>query len=278
MARPVHCARRIIKSELQPFDLCRVYGAGILTDDVHPWPFFQAESNRLLSSVDWVRIEELLGLCSSSAEGFLRFRENKVIFLYVARLLGLHRAPRLRLLDVGAKSGVFTFFAKAYGHDAWASDVMEVLSARPTREILALLNVPHFALRVEALRALPTSRKRYDVITGFRTRFHSTYPWETGQANQMHWGIKEWSFFLEDLATNHLSRDGRIFFWLNRLHRTEEGPVVPERLASYFRASGGLLYKDLLVYNSTLGLLRRSGRSKGHHAMCTANHMATNVY
>lgn len=62
----------------------------------------------------------------------------------------------------------------------------------------------------------------FDLITGFRTRFHSWYTVETGKEFKEHWGIEEWGFFLKDLARNHLTEGGRIFFMLNRLQEREK--------------------------------------------------------
>jgi hypothetical protein len=233
---------------LQPAGLCVIRGR------VRRWSSLTAEGRRLFATVDEGRLAALIA--QYPAEGEQRkARENEIMLVYIAHVLGLNASPPLRILDIGSKAGMFPFIARCYGHDAWASDLPEVLARQPTAGLLELLRVHAVPLRVEAFTPLPDLGRRFDLISGFRTRFHSRYPWETGREREEHWGVKEWDFFLRDLAANQLTERGHIFFMLNRLQDMARRTEVPADLDAYFRSVGGRL-QDLNLYFETLEHLR----------------------
>jgi hypothetical protein len=210
--------------------------------------FFAAESRRILSTIDYARFRALIDQYLLPREK-TKARQNEVMMVYYAHVLGLHRTPPLRILDIGSKAGMFPFIACHYGHDAWASDLPEVLARQPNASLLELLRVQTVPLKVEAFKPLPILGRRFDLITGFRTRFHSRYPWETGREHEEHWGVPEWDFFLRDLAVNQLTEQGRIYFMLNRLQEVGRRPEVPPALGTYFHRVGGRLLNFHLSFD-----------------------------
>jgi hypothetical protein len=92
--------------------------------------------------------------------------------------------------------------------------------------LINMLKVPSMPLKVEALKPVGDLNGTYDLVTGLRTRFHSTKPKETGLDAETHWGVREWDFFLKDIVT-HINPGEQIFFMLNRLQEKEKGGGVP---------------------------------------------------
>jgi hypothetical protein len=86
-------------------------------------------------------------------------------------------------------------------------------------------------------------------VTGFRTRFHSRYTWETGKEHEEHWGIAEWDYFLKDLANNHTTENARVFFMINRLQEREKGKIIPKDMRNYFLAKGAKIHYSFLLFN-----------------------------
>jgi hypothetical protein len=185
-------------------------------------------------------------------------RENELLFARIALRLRLDRSPPLDILDLGGKAGTFAFVCRCLGHQAWNSDLQAMLDQPPNPELGRLLDVPSFALAVSPFQHVPFTGRTYDLITGFRTRFHSRYTWETGLDHEIHWGPAEWDFFLRDLAKNHLRPGGRIFFQLNRLQEREKGDDFPPPMRAYFASVDGELDDCLLLFRDLTRLRTRT--------------------
>jgi hypothetical protein len=166
----------------------------------------------------------------------------------MALRLRLDKSVPLRILDIGGKAGTFAFVCRCLGHEAWTTDMESMLERSPNRDLYRLFGVPAFALQIAPFTPVPSTGRRYDLLTGFRTRFHSRYMWETGLDHEIHWGPAEWDFFLRDMAHNHLSDHGRIFFKLNRLQEREKGDDFPASMRGYFASVGGTLDGSLLLF------------------------------
>lgn len=210
--------------------------------------FFQNESRRLFSSTDRRRYDQLVDQYPLEGE-IKKARRNEILFLEMAYWLNLPFSQSIRILDLGSKAGQFPFICQCYGHKAIATDLEEVQKKSPTREILELLGVDHRPLKIKALCRLPDIGTKFDLITGFRTRFHYTLPHETGKDHEEHWGIQEWDFFLKDLVEHQLSEKGKIFFMLNRLQEKGKG-LMPDELRQYFLEQGASLDGGFLILNS----------------------------
>lgn len=210
--------------------------------------FFRNESKKLFSSIDRARYDQLVDQYPLNGET-RKARNNEILFIEMAYWLNLPFSQPLNILDIGSKAGQFPFICQCYGHNSISTDLKEVQERSPTREILKLLGVPFKPLRIQPCCPLPDLGTRFDLVTGFRTRFHYTLPHETGKDHEEHWGVKEWDYFLKDLARNHLSEKGQFFFMLNRLQENDKG-FIPEELRKYFLKQGASLDGGFLVLNS----------------------------
>ena len=118
--------------------------------------------------------------------------------------LGLDKTkPRLRTLDIGAGSGLWSWLVKKRGH--------RVVSTNPQTdsptwldeaylEAHAALGIPCKPLSVQAFT--PIIVNPVDLITSLKTAFHGS------------WSKSEWEFFLSDLS-GCLRNDGRALLQVN---------------------------------------------------------------
>lgn len=171
----------------------------------------------------------------------------------LAYWLNLPFAEPKRILDIGSRYGQWPYLCRHYGHDAVCSDLPEVLAREEIQAMLRVLNVPSLPLKIEAMKPVGDIGK-YDLITGLRTRFHSTKPRETGLTFETHWGIQEWDFFLKDIVA-HIHPGGQIFFILNRLQEKEKGGGVPAEMRNYFLSMGAHL-KGMFLWFKNVEPLR----------------------
>ncbi len=170
----------------------------------------------------------------------------------LAYWLALPGAQPKRILDIGSRYGQWPYLCRHYGHDAVCSDLPEVLIRPEIQGMMKILNVPSMPLKIETLRPVGDIGQ-YDLITGLRTRFHSTKPRETGLPSETHWGVNEWDFFLRDIVT-HINPGGQIFFILNRLREKEKGGGVPPEMKDYFLSRGAHLQGMFLWFKNVEGL------------------------
>lgn len=193
-----------------------------------------------------------------SGELLERMKINEVFFLERAHWFGLQRPPRRRILDIGTGSGMFPFICAAYGHDAVGTDLPAVTTHDLWRPFHKAFGVRVLPIAVRTREPLPDLGGPYDLITSFRTRFHSTKPVETGLDHETHWSVEDWDFFLRDLV-RHCAPDGRIFFMLNRLQEYAKGGGVPAEHRAYFRSIGGELRDERCLWINSLDRLRDGG-------------------
>ena len=211
--------------------------------------YFTGEAERLMRPVI-DRYNELVHQYPTDAD-HRKAEENQLLFLIMLHWLNLQREPTLKVLDIGGRGGLFAYYCKIYGHDAYISDLESVLTKSPNKELLNLFQIKSFALQIKPFESLEAKGHKFDLVTGFRTRFHSRLPFETGKETEEHWGVDEWNFFLHDLASNVLTEQGRIFFMLNRLQEREKEDFVPDTLKELFRARGGRLRQHFLYFPNT---------------------------
>ncbi len=186
----------------------------------------------------------------------IRQRRTKTDQTYLVELayrLGLPKKAPISILDIGSHDGMWPYLCLTYGHDAVCTDLPASLVDPQVRAMIDLFGVPSFPLKVKPLKSLEKLPRKYDLVTGLRTRFHSTKPHETGLQHETHWGIEEWDFFLRDLATR-IEDGGQIFFMLNRLREKDGGEKIPAHMAEYFRSVGGNLDGSYLRFHSVEAL------------------------
>ena len=215
--------------------------------------YFTDEVERLMRPVI-ARYNELVRQYPTDAD-HRKAEENQLLFLVMLHWLNLQNESPLKILDIGGRGGLFAYYCKTYGHDAYISDLESVLTKSPNKELLNLFQVNSFALQIKPFEPLDTKGHKLDLVTGFRTRFHSRLPFETGKEAEEHWGVDEWDFFLHDLASNVLTEQGRIFFMLNRLQEREKKDFVPDPLKELFQAKGGRLRQQFLYFPDTKKIL-----------------------
>ena len=211
----------------------------------------------IFRQVDRAEYDRLVGTYWHPDE-IRKARENERLFVQMALRLRLDRMASLKILDIGGKAGMFAFVCRCLGHEAWTTDLESMLARSPNPELYRLFGVQAFALAIEPFRPIPFTGRRYDLVTGFRTRFHSRYMWETGLDREIHWGPAEWDFFLRDLACNHLAENGRVFFRLNRLQERERNDDFPRPMRDYFASVGGELDGCLLSFPDLKRLRRKA--------------------
>jgi hypothetical protein len=204
-------------------------------------------SKRLFNSIDRGKYNHLLEQYWHKDE-IRKAYENEKLLVRLALRLRLDQVGPLKILDIGGKAGTFAFICRSLGHEAWTTDLEEMLHRIPNPELFKLFDVSAFGLTIMPFVPLPVPECKYDLVTGFRTRFHSEYTWETGLDNEIHWGPDEWDFLLRDLANNYISQSGRIFFMLNRLQEKEKGAPASAKMIDYFSSVGGELDGSFLFF------------------------------
>lgn len=229
-------------------NLLKLFGLCVVGQKVYSTKYFEKESKKLMLPVER-EYEKLIGDYPTAAD-HRKGIENQTLFVEMIHWLGLEKSRPLRILDLGGRGGLFAYFCTKYGHDAIVSDLPGVIDQSPNKELHELFGIRGIALRVEPFQPTDTKGEKFDLITGFRTRFHSKLPFETGSDKEKHWGTTEWEYFLKDLAANVLTDSGRIFFMLNRLQEREKVDYVPDELKEFFQTSGGSLRQNFLFYPS----------------------------
>ena len=193
-----------------------------LSYPLDPKPFIEAIDRKAFNAIkqryfnpdDGVSPKKYLNL-----ENWMRTNVKRV------RDLRLKKAPpRLRILDIGCGSGYFLHIAKCLGHDVLGLDVDREPIFRETVSLLGLKRIVH---RIEPFQSLPDTGAPFDLITAHMTCFNRS---DDGTP----WGIKEWEFFLNDMASR-LTLTGRLQFDLNAL--PDERHMEPE-LRQYFLSQG----------------------------------------
>lgn len=162
--------------------------------------------------------EPLLEIIGSYRFKFLDLKTFLPTTIIRAHRIGLHQCKGLKILDIGTGAGYFPVVCKYYGHDAVAIDRD---GNQVFEDVTKWLNVDRRSCEITAFMPVPDLGQRFDLITAFMVNFDRYEPPEYKP-----WEIKEWDFFLSDLARNHLTKQGRFVMLLNG--HTREVPSVME--------------------------------------------------
>ena len=108
-------------------------------------------------------------------------------------------------------------------------------------EITRLLGVRRIISRIEPFTPLPDLEGKFDLITAFMICFNNHK-----QANL--WGVREWEFFLDDLA-KYLTPHGRVWLELNREY---DGTFYKPALKEFFQKRGAKIDEHKIIFNSGL--------------------------
>jgi len=147
--------------------------------------------------------------------------------------LGLDKAPKLRIFDIGSGFGYFMYGAAKMGHSPVGLDVEDAYLTSVTT-LLGLKKVIH---RIQPRHPLPPiPGAPFDLITAFATCFDNAgFP---GQ-----WGLEDWRYFMKDLR-RFMAPGCKVHFKFNQYTGpgTKSGigcRTVPEDLWEYFHSLGG---------------------------------------
>jgi hypothetical protein len=150
--------------------------------------------------------------------------------------LGLHQSKPQHILDIGTGVGYFPVVCKYYGHTAIAidQDGNEVFE-----DATKWLKVDRRHWEIKPFEPIAFLGQRFDLITAFMVNFD-----RVKESDYETWGIKEWEFFLSDLAENHLNDGGRLVLLLNPQGRENAGVL------KYFAEKGATIKEGWVEFKT----------------------------
>jgi SAM-dependent methyltransferase len=160
------------------------------------------------------------------------------IAIVKAMVMGLHRAPPLRILDLGHGGGYFVITCRHLGHTCDGTEVpVERLppdAAALYAEITAALGYhdgKRLLIERERPIELPTGDAAYDVICAHKICFND-------HRKPTEWGTLAWRYFVEDIG-RYLAPRGRLVLELNE-HVVRYGALrwYDAALRDYFASVG----------------------------------------
>jgi SAM-dependent methyltransferase len=150
------------------------------------------------------------------------------------RAVELDYGRRKDVLDIGSGAGYFLYICKWLGHRPLGLDIDEV-PMYP--EMTRMLGLERIVWRIEAFVPLPDLGRKFDLITAFMICFNN-------HNREGHWGVREWEFFLDDVA-RHLKPGGRI--WLE-LNRQLDGSFMTPELRAFFENRGAHINRHQVMF------------------------------
>ena len=191
-----------------------------------------------LALLDQNRLRDLQALYADSPQNYAKYADvTRWLTRHVSKIqdLGLRRSSPRHILDLGCGGGFFLFIARQFGHSGIGLDI-DVFPL--FRELTDLLQVERVVWTIEPFQALPDLGRKFDLITAFSTRFNR-------DRDDVHvWDVKDWSFFLDDLA-GRLNPEGQVFFEIN------SGKVkryYSDEVKALFRRRGASLERDYVFF------------------------------
>jgi hypothetical protein len=193
-----------------------------------------------IDSKGFYKIKEKYQGSESKIKGlkYLRFNVRFRGRLRYALKLGLNNSSPKKILDIGTGVGYFPYICNRYGHDGHAMDLGDF----PVfNELIQLLDVDRMDYCVKPFEQLPAVVGKYDLITAFLICFNNH------NQNDL-WGVKEWDFFLKDLAKNQLNPQGKVFFHFNYEKKT--GKPFDLKIADFFIQHRAKIHKNEVTFES----------------------------
>ena len=161
---------------------------------------------------DWQAILEKIGTYNFKFLNLEVFIPTNLLRIH---RLELHQAKALDILDLGTGTGYFPFICEYYGHRAWGLDTGRNVVFN---DVTRWLGVKRKVWEIKAFEPIPSLGLKFDLITAYMTNFDR-------YGEDVRWGCREWDYFFQDLAKNHLNPGGRDFLRLN---------VMPEETRIFF--------------------------------------------
>ncbi len=153
--------------------------------------------------------------------------------------LELDWGRRQSILDLGSGAGYFLYICRWLGHRTLGLDIDDVPMFG---EMFRVLGLQRVIARIEPFQPLPAFDCKFDLITAFMICFN-------GHKRPALWGPKEWSFFLDDLATR-LKPGGRIRLGFNR---EDDGSFYTRELRRFFVDRGAEIDQHRVTLRSGAG-------------------------
>jgi SAM-dependent methyltransferase len=147
-----------------------------------------------------------------------------------ARLLGLHQAPPLDVLDIGIGGGYFLYACAKLGHRALGLD-------RPSlpywQEMWKALGVDVVEHTVRPGKKLPDLGRRFDFVTSFKCPFNYV------RKQRRFWTLEEWSFFLDDIEGKYLKPGGSLVLMIKGGRFGEPNQTEHPEFMAFWMERGG---------------------------------------
>ena len=156
--------------------------------------------------------------------------------------LWLDRSPPLRILDLGCGPGYFLYLCRLFGHETLGLDPDDEPFFRGTTELFGVRRV---IARIHSQTPLPDVEQKFDVVTAHRVCFHRITRTQNGE--WVEWSPADWEFFINDIRTRFLAREGRLLLEFNR--RQDGSSFFTEELRDFFLSQGARIrrWKALLA-------------------------------
>jgi SAM-dependent methyltransferase len=204
---------------------------------------FPLETKRVIETIDPVAFEQIrrrYAVADPGADWPKYLDLDRWIGVNIRRIrqLELDVARPKRILDLGCGAGYFLYIAQLLGHSGIGLDMDRLPMFR---EITRLLGVRRVVQQIQAFHPLPSFGQKFDVITAFMICFNNHKMPEL-------WGVREWEFFLNDLA-KHLTRRGRVWLELNQEY---DGTFYTAELNEFFEKRGAKIDEHKIIFNSGL--------------------------
>jgi SAM-dependent methyltransferase len=142
----------------------------------------------------------------------------------------------MQILDLGCGAGYFLYLCRLLGHDALGFDTDEEPFFRGTTEFLKVRRVIG---RIEPQTPLPGLGRKFDLVTGHRVCFHRLTRTKDGE--WLEWTDADWAFFINDIRTRFLKRDGRLLLEFNR--RQDGSSFFTDESRTFFESQGARIFR-----------------------------------
>lgn len=163
----------------------------------------------------------------AKAAKHLRYARQIARATHLARQLGLHRGPRLRILDLGSGPSYFPFVCRRMGHEVVALDAGWIPLYN---DVSAALGVPRVLHEIRAYEPLPALGGPFDLVTAMMICFNG----HKGQRQAL-WGVAEWAWFVEQMRAAAAPSASRAVLVFNR---ERSGVAIAPALLTWFVQQG----------------------------------------
>jgi SAM-dependent methyltransferase len=186
---------------------------------------FRLDAEDIIASIDPAQFQSIHNRYAADNPGmgwrkYLDLNRWIAINLLRVQALELDWGRRQSILDLGCGAGYFLYICQWLGHRTLGLDIDDVPMFD---EMFRALGLQRVISRIEAFQPLPAFGRKFDLITAFMICFN-------GHKRPALWGPKEWTFFLDDLATR-LKPGGRIRLGFNR---ENDGSFYTRELRRFF--------------------------------------------